>query len=268
MDTALLARPFEKMGARIKPSSLPSWENGFSMNILRDKEGEFFAFQARGNMNLAAQVVDLRPEDRHLLLLVKESAQDGKVTKHRFLCGHDERHWFVAAVPGRSVKNVREAMEALKPESVRDRELQVGVKGHGRRRRKNAAYIRQGEWFFTPEPGLNPPKHLVLRNEPIRRGDRGKPHMIEFVYRSGGENVYVNTTFPNGITEDQYRALVRRNPKNRDAHWRTMRRGAAVYAKGRVWHEDHSTIVLPGWHRVQMNREAEAPSMRNVAFLD
>ena len=33
--------------------------------------------------------------DRHLLLLVKTP-----VAKDRFLCGHDEREWFVAAVPG------------------------------------------------------------------------------------------------------------------------------------------------------------------------
>jgi len=37
----------------------------------------------------------------------------------KFLCGHDERHWFVAAVPGRGVSNVRTAMEALKPAAVR-----------------------------------------------------------------------------------------------------------------------------------------------------
>jgi len=44
-----------------------------------------------------------------------------------------------------------------------------------------------------------------------------------------------------------------------------MARGAEVYAKGRVRHPDHKTIVLPFWHRVLPNREV---SSVNVAFLD
>jgi hypothetical protein len=31
---------------------------------------------------------------RHLLLMARSW------TKDKFLCGHDERHWFVCAVPG------------------------------------------------------------------------------------------------------------------------------------------------------------------------
>jgi hypothetical protein len=47
-----------------------------------------------------------------------------------------------------------------------------------------------------------------------------------------------------------------------------MVRGAAVYAKGAVRHRDHATIVLPTWHRVEMNTEQRAQAMRHVAFLD
>ena len=50
--------------------------------------------------------------------------------------------------------------------------------------------------------------------------------------------------------------------------WRTMQRNPALYAKGRVRHSDHATIVLHDWHQVLMNRESEAPAMRHVAFLD
>jgi len=264
-----LTKQFDKMGARIKLDSGPTWRRGFSIDIRRDKEGEYFALQAAGidAKTLAASVVDLRPQDRHLLLLVKEPGDRGEV-KHKFLCGHDERHWFVAAVPGQSVKNVPEAMEALKPEVVKERELQTGVKGQGRRRRKNASYIRQGEWFFIPEPHFSPDPKLVIKKEPIRRGNGGKPHMCELVYRSGGETVYVNGDYPNGLTQNQWNALCHREPSQKKRNWRVMARNAKVYAKGRVWHADHATIVLHGWHEVRMNRENDAPSMRHVAFLD
>ena len=47
-----------------------------------------------------------------------------------------------------------------------------------------------------------------------------------------------------------------------------MQRNPALYAKGRVRHSDHATIVLHDWHQVLMNRESDAPAMRHVAFLD
>ena len=47
-----------------------------------------------------------------------------------------------------------------------------------------------------------------------------------------------------------------------------MVRDADVYARGRVWHADHKTITLRGWHRVLMNTEGQSLAMRNVAFLD
>jgi hypothetical protein len=41
-----------------------------------------------------------------------EASRGGKGLR-KFLCGHDERHWFVAEVPRGTT--VREAKEALKP---------------------------------------------------------------------------------------------------------------------------------------------------------
>lgn len=38
-------------------------------------------------------------------------------TKDRFLWGHDEREWFVAAVPGKAT-TVAQARNALKPEGI------------------------------------------------------------------------------------------------------------------------------------------------------
>ena len=47
-----------------------------------------------------------------------------------------------------------------------------------------------------------------------------------------------------------------------------FRRNAEVYVRGRVWHPDHKTLVLSGWHRVLMNTEHLAPGRSNVTFLD
>ena len=96
--------------------------------------------------------------------------------KHKFLCGHDERHWFVAAVPeAAAVSTVATAMEALKPFDVRRLQDRLAVKPRKRNRRRNEAFVRQGEWFFVPvASSFQPKKSLILTNEPLRRG-AGKP---------------------------------------------------------------------------------------------
>jgi hypothetical protein len=142
-----------------------------------------------------------------------------------------------------------------------------GLKGRHRNRRHNRAFIRQGEWFFIPEPNLVVDPKLVLGNEPLARG-RGKPHWAEFLYRSGGENVYVCFEFPQGLSESAYRRLIAENPAKRRLPWRVMRRDAGVYVRGRVRHPDHKTVKLNGWHRVVPNTESQAASMRHLAFLD
>ena len=71
-----------------------------------------------------------------------------------------------------------------------------------------------------------------------------------------------------GLTKDAYSKLLERNPSARGWAWRVMRRNAAVYIRGRVWHPDHKTIVLNDWHRVMMNTEGQAPGARSVVFLD
>jgi len=45
-----------------------------------------------------------------------------------------------------------------------------------------------------------------------------------------------------------------------------MQRDAVAHVRGRVWHPDHKTIVLDGWHRVLMNTENLAPGARAVVF--
>lgn len=216
---------------------------------------------------------DLRPDWRHLLLLVKRFDRgQAEVSKDKFLCGHDERHWFIATVPEQQgIANVADAMEALKPQNVVQSQVRRGVRPKDWHKRRNAGFIRQGEWFFIPEPTFRPFNNgLILRREPLRR-PFGKPHIVDEIYRMGGETVYVTNRHPAGLTERQYQALIKRQPEAKGWHWRVMRRNPEVYARGMVRHPDHKTIELPFWHRVAMAVErgtAAGGRPATVAFLD
>jgi len=237
--------------------------NPAGIDIRFDKRGEYFDIAVEPNNQVEYEVVDIRPQMRHLLLMARRN--NGK---QKFLCGHDERHWFVCAVPGNSVTNVVNAMEALQPAEVRAAVSQKVKRAKNRLRRRNEAFVRQGEWFFIPAPKLVVNPKLVLRNEPISRGLGSKPHMCQFLYRTGGKLVYVCSRHPNGLTAGQYAALINSNPHARNWGWTRMQRDASAYIKGRVWHPDHKTAVLTGWHQVLMNTEHIAPGARAVVFLD
>jgi hypothetical protein len=263
MNAHVIERQFERIGARAKVHTDQMRFGGtVSIDVGHDDIGEFFDIGVGRTRDL--DVVDARPRIRHLLLMSRQS--DGK---HKFLCGHDERHWFVAAVPEQaSVSNVRTAFEALKPVGVRQRQDQLKVKPRKRNRRRNEAFVRQGEWFFVPVPDwLTIDEQLILRNEPIARG-AGKPHMCEELVRQGGEMVYVSPQHPRGLTSAQHRRLLSRQPKLRNLQWVVQRRNPLVFVRGSVRHADHKTIVLNGWHQVLMNTETQSVAMRHVAFID
>ena len=264
MNVALLQRRFGRIGARVRVGEAAGRRDRAGIDIRSDDEGEFFDIKVLPGDAVEYVVTDVRPEMRHLLLM----ARRGDV-KQKFLCGHDERHWFVCAVPGRSVASVVGAMRALQPDEVRSQAARRIKRIKDRLRRRNAAFVRQGEWFFVPAPeGFRPDARLVLRNEPISRGAGSKPHTCEELFRTGGETVYVTRRFPGGVSESRYREILERDPAAARWGWRVMRRDAEVYARGRVAHKDHKTVVLAGWHRVLMNTEAGAPGAREVAFLD
>lgn len=268
MDTTVLENKFAHMGARLKVADRPSRRSRasglVSLDVQTDRKGEFFEIVPQPESNVEVAVLDVQPADRHLLLLVREAGE-----KHKYLCGHDERHWFVAAIPESApVGTVRQAKEALKPREVRAAQSNQRLSAKVRNRRKNTAFVRQGEWFFIPVPGLVVDKKLTMPNEPLSRGNGGKPHWAEFCYRTGGETVYVCERFPNGVTEDQYKGILSGNPKARQWGWRSMRRNAGVYVRGHIRHADHKTVMLQGWHQVVMNTEGQSKAMRNVAFLD
>lgn len=259
METNLLNLKFSRIGARLKVGGRRRnrWytPGRISLDVQTDGKGEFFEITSEGGILPRITVLDVQPADRHLLLLVG----DGK-DKSKFLCGHDERHWFVAGIPESApVGTVRQAKEALKPAEVKVR--QVGLKAKERNRRKNSAFVRQGEWCFVQVPGFAVDEKLVLRNEPLRRGG-GKPHVAEFCYRTGGETVYVCHRHPNGVTERQYKGILAGNPKAKGWGWQTMRRNPGVYVRGHIRHPDHRTIVLHGWHQVQLNTEGQSRAMR------
>lgn len=262
-----LERAFARIGARVEFGQLMRSNRlsgrlvseDLALDVRQDRHGEYFLISRAQASTTELVVLDVQSRDRHLLLLSRSAAE-----KHRFLLGHDERHWFVAGIPESTpVSRVRDAKQALKPDLVQSSER--GVRTKYRDRRSNAARIRQGEWFFVPAPQVRVELLLVLRNEPIARGG-GKPHVCEELYRFGGETVYVSPGAPNGLTDEQYRALS--EGERSRWNWRVMRRNPKVYVQGRVRHPDHKTVTLDGWHEVLSNTENLSHAMRNVAFLD
>jgi len=276
MNANQIESKFDEMGARLKVRELSArrdWPNrtwrstgDYAVDIQRDRRGEFFELRIPEHLRdaLEVSVMQSEPKQRHLLLLVRKAGD--KPQLDRFLCGHDEREWFVAAVPG-GASSVRQAMDALQPAGVRDALTRSHVSSRKRYTRKNRAFRRQGEWFFVPEPSFVVDEKLILRNEPLRRG-AGKPHTVEELFRTGGETVHVCSKHPNGILPKEYRELLRASPKAANWGWTVMRRNPGVYARGTVRHSDHATIDLSFWHRVLMNTETQSRTMANVAFLD
>ncbi len=271
-----LKEKFRKIGARVDIAFVGvSRTRGFStlrnppaaLDILNDKNGEFFQIRIREDVsdNLDISVLEVQPKDKHLVLLARQVDEEGNViSKDHFLCGQDERHFFVASVG--NVSTVAAAKESLKPKEILTKE--TGLNSDKRNRRKTKVFRRQGEWFFLPAD-INPDPVFIRRDEPLIRNAGSKAHIAEFAYRSGGENVKVCREYPRGLTQDEYKTLIEDNPNAKFLHWRNMKRNASVYVKGRIRHADHATLNLDTWHRVLMNTETFSASVAvTVAFLD
>src|ERR671931_1624540 len=117
MSSETLERRFATAGARVTVAQGP-WQGEPRIDVRTDARGEYFDVRfAGGESRVELEVVDVQPRDRHLLLLARVGAE-----KSKFLCGHDERHWFVAAVPetARGVMGVETAKAALQPPAVQD----------------------------------------------------------------------------------------------------------------------------------------------------
>jgi hypothetical protein len=273
-----LNRYFSRMGARVKVLKGTSlgrrWGISGSreeaprivLDIRRDQHGEYFEIRTGPGSRQEIVVLNVQPREKHLLLLSRQFGEQGQfLAKQKFLCGHDERHWFVAAIPeNEPVSTVAGAKIALKPEEVRTREGLLGISRKASFQRRNRAFIRQGEWFFVPA-ALEADPRLVRKNEPLSRGNGGKPHWAEECFRSGGDTVYVSGRYPSGLTAEEYRKLP---VSERNSGFNIMKRDAAVYVRGKMSHPDHETVTLNSWHRVLMNTESRSSAMRFLAFLD
>ena len=263
MSTSSIEKMFGRIGARVKVSDEVSRQRRAGIDISSDNRGEYFDIRVEPNESVEYQVIDVRPDMKHLLLMARR--ENGK---QKFLCGHDERHWFVCAVPGESVSNVVNAMEALQPVALRNFVKRRIRRAKNRLRRKNKAFVRQGEWFFVPTNSWLFDPEFVLRNEPLSRGAGSKPHMCQYLARIGGDIVWVCRKYPRGVFEFQYRRILLTEVGAKNWDWQQMRREPTAYVKGKVSHPDHKTIVLNDWHRVLMNTEGLAPGAWSVAFLD
>jgi len=284
MITTAVERKFQALGARVKISEAKdtAWRvsRPFSIDIRRDKEGEFFDIQAKEEVEML--VLDAQKDDRHLLLLVRDHSvktmSHPDPDKFRFLCGHDERNWFTCAVPD-GASSVFQAKQALKPRILREIEAKEGLKtsqAHKRHRKlKSGRKIhRQGEFMFIPEPGYQPPKGftaIIHKHEPMSRGNSrvGNSHYAEYLYREGGTQVYVSRIAPNGFTVKEHADWVKNNPDRKEVRWDYRVRDPQVWVKGKITHREHRTLDLGEiWHKCVLNTENLAPGARNVAFID
>ena len=225
---------------------------GLSVNVRGGK------FTVRQNSLTDLQVLDTDRKGRHLLLMAKAGRD-----KQKFLCGHDERDWFVAQVPS-TVTSVVTAKDSLRPTPVSNALLKAEVRSDKRHKRHNKAFIRQGEWFFVPDATVNPDSRLILHREPLVRPGGGKPHIVEELYRCGGTPVKHNRRLaPQGILQAEYDKLSR---EDRYAPgWGNLMRNPQAYARGAVRHADHATIHLKGWHQIHINGETRTGFL---GFLD
>jgi len=183
---------------------------------------------------------------------------------NKFLCGHDERDWFVATAAS-NVTTVAGAKESLKPVEVVQK--QVGIKGKKRNKRHNPVFKRQGEWFFVPAPDLILGKHDIIRkSEPISRSGRGggKPHVCEELVRYGGRTVWSKrNSGAEPISDGAYKRLTLEGRIGYTA--RSL--NPTAYVRGRITHPDHATIKLTGWHKVMQNNERSVSGMA-FDFID
>lgn len=283
-----IEKAFEQIGAlaQVTVNDRRSWgasrnSGGVTIDIGKDKKGrEYFDIRKTRESEAEITVVDRKPKDRHLLLMIKTEERPGVPLKTKYLCGHDEFHWFVAAVDS-TAADVERAKESLKPGEVKA----VQERGKGKRKKAKGGVKRQGEWFFIPKRKMKVPHNQILKDEPIQRG-RGKPHMVEEIWRTGGQDIVVprlnewsrvrESELPakwmEGLSPGQYETLVRQRTENgklaRSIPWRQGRVNAKVYGRGKVTHPDHSILRLDCWHEIVPNTESKFVINEQLRFID
>ncbi len=119
MNIGILERHFERLGARVKVGpwvparvAVRPRLDGLAVDVKSDGLGAYFDIQV-DSVLIDLAVVEVQPQERQLLMLARHLAA---ARQEKFICGHDEQAWFVAAVPNeRGVCNVSAAALAGKP---------------------------------------------------------------------------------------------------------------------------------------------------------
>ena len=238
---------FRRMGAeviirRMTRESFREHQSPLAIDIVNHGGVEIFDIEKTRGVDL--NVPDVQSRDRHLVLRAHNS-----VGALDFLCGHDEMHWFVAALPiGEAVSTVTDAKEALKPSLVKRKEAR-------KRRTKGDVYVRQGEWFFLPCPHASIDRDAILRDAELVRGPGSTPHVCEFMFLDG-EREFECDRYPKLVfSEAEYHEVLKTRRKAKRWNWRPLRFEPDRYVKGWITHPDHNPMYLDIWHRVEMNTE-------------
>lgn len=142
-----------------------------------------------------------------------------------------KRHFYLALLPdGVQPKTVDEALESLKPE---------GLPADG--------WLRQGEWFFVPTPGLKP---VVEGENVLVKAVTSYGKSVPGVPILSSRADEMRFVLPDGL---QLRARARRHRATR------MYINGSIYVSGMVRDEEHTALKLGNgktWYRVIRNRAA------------
>ena len=239
------------MPGRVRPQ--------MSIDVTRAATGECFDIRLARQVQLA--VLDRRARERHLLL----SARSGW-SEDRFLCGHDEQHWFVATIDhAADAQCVAAAKEALRPNLVARMQER---RQRGKHWRRGDVCFRQGEWFFIPCRHAPIAIEQIEHDAVLVRGPGGQPHQCQFMFRDG-EREYECPRYPKlAFFETEYQEILRTRRKAKQWKWRLLPFGGNLYVKGFVTHPDHSPLYLDVWCRVELNREARWTSLAHMNYRD
>jgi len=105
--TTEIRHAFEAIGADLIVETAGDF---FEIDVRQAAGREAFLLQYPWSDTIAAEALDVKPKHRHLVLDVTGWRLP---ISGRYLCGHDEQHWFVASLPiSRRTMTVRGAIEA------------------------------------------------------------------------------------------------------------------------------------------------------------
>ncbi|HZE98999.1 MAG TPA: hypothetical protein VE981_18480 [Planctomycetota bacterium] len=246
----LLSRPFASAGLRLELPARPLRVFSpeiFQMDIFRFRGPEMFRLW-KGHESNAVRVTDTDQDRRQLVILVQEPSRAFDVPV--FKAGRTEppdefrglelfretpTQWIFRR---RTPSTMRRFLCGMDESHLFIAQFEGGttVKDAHRKLKPEAVVeadrsapgrtLRQGEWFFVKLPAF---EHRMI-GEQIRKS----PHFVERPGSLGG----------NGRPHTADEVLRRIGPK--------------VYARGKVRHPDHKTLVLDEWRQIHRNAEVRA----------